>query len=332
MFQSMKIKGRLLSAFGVVLFLFSILAGCSYFSINRIKEICEVENTFHKISTTALQMRRSEKDFFMTDIKNAEFMKSGNSKFVSDMSRLVATQDSILNSLLESKWPAKLDIYQDLTSLKTHIETYHRTFRKIAIAYRKRGFKDFGYEGDLRVAIRAIEESDYKINMIQLLRLRRIEKDFFIDRDTGELGTFTAAITTFIDEIDNGGKGQDLKIKISTYEEKFNALVKAEETIGLNDKPGLLGEMRNNIYKIEPTVEKLETLINVHSQKMVFETILIFTLIFLFELIIGSVLAIRFSNRYNSNFQYVRKPAIALSGGVIPEHSENKATKASCRI
>ena len=39
LFQSMKIKGKLLTAFGAVLFLSSILAAWGYYSINRIMEI-----------------------------------------------------------------------------------------------------------------------------------------------------------------------------------------------------------------------------------------------------------------------------------------------------
>jgi methyl-accepting chemotaxis protein len=324
MFQSMKIKGKLLSAFGAVLFLSSVLAGWGYFSIDRITEIGEVENTFNKISTTALQMRKSEKDFLMRDVKNEEFMESGKSKYVADVSKLVAVQDSIINALLASKWSAKLDIHDDLTNLKLSIEAYHNSFGKIVDAYKKRGFKDFGDEGELRAAIRAVEESDYKIDMVQLLTLRRIEKDFFLRKDMKDAEKFSEEITAFVKKIDNGAKGQNLKTKIATYEAKFNAVVQAEESIGLNEKLGLMGEMRNNIYKIEPIIEKLEKLVNVRSQEMVFQTVLTFALVFLIELIIGFVLAIKFSNSLTSNIQYVREAAIKLSEGIIPEPLEIK--------
>ena len=215
MFQSMKIKGKRLIAFGALLFLCGALAGCGYFTIIRVAEIGEVETAFNKISTIALQMRTSQGDFLTRDIKNEKFMESGKSKYVSDMRKLAAVQDSIISSLLENKWSAKLDIREDLTSLKTNFEAYHKTFSKLADAYKKRGLKDFGDEGELRAAIRAVEESDYKIDMVQLLTLRRIEKDFFLRKDMGYVEKFTAEITAFLDKIDNGGKGQELKIKIA---------------------------------------------------------------------------------------------------------------------
>ena len=229
MLQSTKIKGTILSTYGVALFFSIVLAGWGYLSINRITELGEVENAFNKIRTTTLEMRRSEKDFLLRDIKNEEFMASGESKYVSDMGKLVATQDSIITSLLESKRAAKLNIHEDLINLKTNIKAYHSSFRKITEAYKKRGFKEFGDEGELRAAIRAVEESDYKIDMVQLLTLRTIEKDFFIQKDLGYVEKFTIAITALLDKVDNGGKGQETKIKIVTYEEKFHNLVKAEE-------------------------------------------------------------------------------------------------------
>jgi len=316
-----------MAACGVLLLLCGAPAGCGYFAIIRVAEIGEVETAFNKISTTALQMRTSQNDFLTRDIKNEKFMESGKSKYLSDMRRIAAVQDSIISSLLENKWSAKLDIHKDLTSLKTNFEAYHKTFSKLADAYKKRGLKDFGDEGELRAAVRAVEESDYKIDMVQLLTLRRIEKDFFLRKDMGYVEKFTSEITAFLDKIDNGGKGQELKIKIATYEAKFNAVVKDEETIGLNEKLGLMGEMGSNIYKTEPIIEKLEKLSNVRYRETVFQTILTFALVSLIELIVGFVLAIKFSKSLTSNIQYVRKAAIKLSESIIPEQLEIKTQR-----
>ncbi len=103
-----------------------------------------------------------------------------------DIDKLVHAQDSLITSVLESKWSSKLDIEKDLQSLNASIKEYRTTFTKIAAAYQKRGFKDYGDEGELRKAIRAVEESSYKLDMVKLLNLRRIEKDFFLRKDTSD--------------------------------------------------------------------------------------------------------------------------------------------------
>lgn len=324
MFQSMKIKGKLLSAFSAVLFLSSVLAGWGHYSINRIMEIRAVEKTFKEISNTSLKMRKDEKDFLMRDIKSEAFMSSGKSKYISSMALLVNKQDSLINNLLQSKWSAKLDIEDELSNLKSSIGEYHTTFGKIVSAYKQRGFKDFGDEGELRKAIKAVEESEYKIDMVQLLTLRRIEKDFFLRKDMADADKFRAEIKEFKAQMDNGSRGLAIKDKLSAYEDKFNAIVTAEEIIGLNETSGLTGEMRANIYKIEPVIEKLEQLVEVRSQEMVSQTTMTFAIVFLVELLIGIALAIQFSNSLTSNIQYVREAAVKLSEGIIPEPLEIK--------
>jgi methyl-accepting chemotaxis protein len=319
LFQTMKIKGKLLTAFGVVLFLSSILAGWGYFSISRIMEIRAIEKTFKDISANALKMRKSEKDFFMRDIKNESFMAGGESKYVKDIDNLVQVEDSLITSLLTNKWSSKLEIQDEMAELNKSLGVYHETFNKIVKAYRQRGFKDFGDEGELRKAIRDIENSQYRIDMVQLLTLRRIEKDFLLRKDMKDAEAFQAEIKEWKGKLDNSTRGLAVKERLTVYETNFLEVVKGEEVIGLNENSGLMGEMRSNVNKIEPVIQTLEQMIEVRSQEMAFQTIITFAGVFLLELIIGIVLAIQFSNRITANIQTIREAAVKLSEGIIPD-------------
>jgi HAMP domain-containing protein len=315
----MKINGKLLTAFGAVLFLSSILAVWGYYSINRIMEIRTVEKTFKDISANTLKMRKSEKDFLMRDTKSEEFMSTGKSKYISDIDNIVQNQDSLINAMLESKWSSKLDLQDELAELNKSTVVYHETFNKIAKAYLQRGFKDYGDEGELRKAIRAVEESEYKIDMISLLTLRRIEKDFFLRKDLKDVENFQNEIKELKSKIDNSARGIAIKEKLSTYESNFNDVVKAEEVIGLTETGGLMGEMRSNIQKIEPIISTMEAALEERSQELALQTIITFAIVFLVELIIGIVLAIQFSNRLTENIRVVREAAVKLSEGIIPD-------------
>jgi methyl-accepting chemotaxis protein len=318
-FQSMKIKGKLITAFSAVLFLSSILALWGYYSINRIMEIRSVEKTFKDVSATALKMRKAEKDFLIREIKNEDFMATGKSKYAEEIDVLLHKQDSLIDYLLESKWSAKLEMAEDLNALNKNIAIYHTTFDKIVEAYRQRGFKNYGDEGELRKAIKAVEESEYKIDVVQLLTLRRIEKDFFLRKDLKDVEAFKAEIKEFKAEIGNSQGGLAVKEKLNTYESNFLDVVKAEELIGLDEKSGLMGEMRANIQKVEPIIEKLEAVVETRSQELAFQTILTFAIVFVVELILGIVIAIQFSNRLTSSIRTVREAAVKLSEGIIPD-------------
>jgi methyl-accepting chemotaxis protein len=316
-----KIKGKLLLAFSAVLFLSSVLAIWGYYSINRIMEIRNIEKTFAEISTNALRMRKSEKDFLMRDIKSETFMSGKGSKYVNDIEKLIQKEDSLINDLLNSKWSSKLEIKAELADLNKSLTEYHTTFGKIVNAYQKRGFKDYGDEGELRKAIRQVEESDARIDDVKLLTIRRIEKDFFLRKDLSDVEKFKTEIAA----LKAKASLPATRKLIETYEANFYEVVKSEELIGLTETTGLTGEMRANIYKIEPVIEKLEGIVEVRSQEIAFQTILTFALVFLLEIVIGIILAVKFSNQLTKNILTIREAAVKLSEGIIPEHLEVKS-------
>jgi methyl-accepting chemotaxis protein len=316
-----KIKGKLLLAFSAVLFLSSVLAIWGYYSINRIMEVRNIEKTFAEISANALRMRKSEKDFLMRDIKSETFMSGKGSKYVNDIEKLIQKEDSLINDLLNSKWSSKLEIKAELADLNKSLTEYHTTFGKIVSAYLKRGFKDYGDEGELRKAIREVEESDARIDDVKLLTIRRIEKDFFLRKDMSDVEKFKTEIAALKAKVSQSATRK----LIETYEANFYEVVKSEEQIGLTETAGLTGEMRANIYKIEPVIEKLEGIVEVRSQEIAFQTILTFALVFVLEIIIGIILAVKFSNQLTKNILTIREAAVKLSEGIIPENLEVKS-------
>lgn len=324
-FKPQKIKGKLLLAFGTVLFLSSILAGWGYYSINRIMEIRSLEKDFKTISVTTLKMRKAEKDFLMRETKNKDFMATGTSKYINDINELASVEDSVIQALLKKQWAAELEIVDELGSLRAYFKVYNATFNKIVSAYRQRGFEDYGDEGELRTAIRAIEESSFKIDMISVLTLRRHEKDFFLRKDLATVKKFNDEIKSLRDGLGNGTRALEIKQLLATYETNFNDVVKTEQLIGFTEKEGLMGQMRDAIQKIEPVVTTLEAKVEERSQAITFKTIVTFAIVFVVELLIGIFLAIQFSNRMTESIQTVRHAALKLSDGILPEVIEVKS-------
>ncbi len=318
-FQLNKIKGKLLLAFSAVLFLSSILAGWGYYSIHRVLDIRSVEERFKNISILVLKVRKAEKDFMMRDISNADFMATGKSKNIKSMELFIHQEDSLISLLQESKWSEKLHIKEDLNSLHQSMDEYHVTFNKIVKAYLKRGFKDSGDEGELRKAIHAVEKSEYKLDEVKLLTLRRHEKDFFLRKEPQYIEKFAKEIAAFKADLDNSSKGKAIKELLATYEAKFNDVVKIEEAIGFSENSGLMNEMRTAVHKIEPVLAKLEKTVEARTEEITFQTTLTFALVFLIELILGIVLALQFSKRITANVLTVREAAVKLSQGIIPE-------------
>lgn len=318
LFQVNKIKGKLLLAFCAVLFLSSILAGWGYFSISRVREIGGVKEDFKTINELVLKMRKSEKDFLMRELSNEKFMASGESKYASAIDKIMHDEDSLISSLIESRWSAKLNIKQDLVDLSKNLAGYDATFDKIVKAYHERGYVDYGLEGDLRKAIHSVEDSGFDIDEVRLLTLRRHEKDFFLRKNMETVDKFHAVLDKFTAELGNSPKAAAIKEKLATYESKFMAVVKLEETIGFNETSGLMGEMRGHVHKIEPALEKLEAIVQATTEEIVSQTTITFAIVFLVELIIGIVLATQFSKRLTTNILSIKEAAVKLSEGILP--------------
>jgi methyl-accepting chemotaxis protein len=318
LFQLNKIKGKLLLAFCAVLFLSSVLAGWGYYSINRVQEISGIKEDFKTINEMVLKMRKAEKDFLMREITNEKFMASGESKYVSTIDKLVHDQDSLLSFLIGSRWSSKLDIKEELVDLNKNMKGYHATFNKVVKAYHQRGYVDHGLEGELRKAIHAVEKSEYDINEVRLLTLRRHEKDFFLRKNMETVEKFHKELERFNAELGNSTSALAIKEKLATYEEKFTDVIKLEEAIGFSETTGLMGEMRANVHKIEPALDKLEAIVQAATEDVVFQTIMTFIIVFAIELVIGIVIALQFSKRLTTNILSIREAAVKLSEGIIP--------------
>ncbi len=321
-FNQRKIKGKLLFSFGIVLVLSSILAGWGYFSITRILEIRKLKEDFMTVNEIVLKMRKSEKDFLMRETISSDFMESHESKYVKAIDDYTAQQDSIITGLLENKWSDRLEINEELGLLRNSLVGYHDSFKKIVDAYIVRGFKDFGDEGELRAAIHGIEKSGLNFNEVRMLTLRRHEKDFFMRKDLSYVDKFDKEVELFKKGLYSTVADREIREKIDVYQQKFHEIVEAEQRIGLDEKSGFLGEMRADIHEIEPLVEKLEEIIEAQTDKISFQTSLLFAGVFLVELLIGLMLAMSFSSKLTSKILEIRGAALSLAEGIIPQPLE----------
>jgi len=100
------------------------------------------------------------------------------------------------------------------------------------------------------------------------LELRKHEKDFLARKDIKYRAKFEQTYQSYQTTIKALEKEMDalgldlmdsrqLHSYFSAYEDGFNKLVAAYETVGLNEKSGLQGELRKRVHEIEKTIKNL---------------------------------------------------------------------------
>lgn len=152
-----------------------------------------------------------------------------------------------------------------------------------------------------------------------MLTLRRHEKDFFIRKEASYIDKFDEEIKAFKRESTSSRNAAEIKALLDTYETTFHDIVNIENTIGLDENSGLMGNMRNDIKKIEPILASLNTKVQTRTASITSQTELTFALVFLIELLVGFILAFQFSKAITTNVLTVRDATNKLAEGIIPD-------------
>jgi len=301
------IKTKLLLAFGAVLFLSLLLSGWSIYSIYKILDYEAVNVKFDDINIRRLQLRRAEKNFLLRDLTKPEFFEKGESPNWRLFKSFDLPLKQTLDSLTGSHRVQSLGIAEELEATKNHLTEYTEAFYLLAQKFKKRGFKDWGDEGELRTAIHAVEK-DNVADKALILELRKHEKDFFLRKDLQYKEKFDNAIEVLKTEIKANKVGaiDDAIKNIDLYQAKFHQIVDAEIAIGLNEKEGLLAALQAAVDKLDPITLKMTSLAKLKIDEVVNGTIMLITLAVLIQLAMGGVLAIMFSNNFTKNTTKIR--------------------------
>lgn len=103
---------------------------------------------------------------------------------------------------------------------------------------------------------------------IGALQMRRSEKDFLLRRDTKYIGKYDAAVAkvnsalTDMAQIDASAAAKEsvanLKRDVARHNAQFHKVADLHQTIGLNEKEGLEGELRQAVHQVEERLKSAE--------------------------------------------------------------------------
>lgn len=257
LFSQLSIKQRtylniFISCLGIV----SIVALIS-FDFIRLNALNDEKLNITQLEISVLQLRRAEKDFLARKSLN----------YVSDFKAKHEQIKQQINQLKNSLQASGINT-EALIDFAQQVDIYEKTFIEISENQQNIGLDhQSGYYGTLRAAVHQIEDlinqQQNDALLVQMLQLRRAEKDFMLRLDKKYLDTFTKLINNFSSQINNADLNNQIKNKIqqalTEYQNDFNAFVQANMKLGLDSQSGLRGEMRSSIHKTEQSLNQLLT-------------------------------------------------------------------------
>ena len=257
MFTNLSIKARnILLACVVLVGLAAIHTTAKIFN-DKEKALMTLRMDVASVQADILTLRKHEKDFLMrNDVKYEKALLESTSKLTERLKTI---------SLSAEKRGVNTT---ELVRLSDVISTYVRVFNEVVAQKKKIGLNpEDGLEGQMRKAIHEAESGfkelkDYKMQTL-MLTLRRNEKDFMLRYSPKYAEEHRINFEKALEYIQSHEELAFSKPLLLLYRESFVAFVTAYEVLGLDEKSGLNGKLRETVHQTETLVAKtMETLDN----------------------------------------------------------------------
>ncbi len=289
MFKALTIKQRLFLVLLVSIAGMIVVVSLSSKLNNTQVKLANIKQKLATVEVLILQERRNEKDFL------ARQKPKYIDKFQKTMTKLKNEVELLQGSLEDSDIPTS-----EVINLQKKLGIYKTKFDQIATQLKNIGFSEKeGFRGKLRDAVHHTEEDVRRINNSELLSdilmLRRNEKDFIIRHQEKYLQKHAKnylKLSKRLDSLDISAKDKVGILKsMQDYENAFKAFSNAHKRLGLNEKLGLQGALRDAVHATDASLDimlkntdKILTK-DYDNNKILFYVILLLTVIILLSFI-----------------------------------------------
>nr|WKN35208.1 GAF domain-containing protein [Tunicatimonas sp. TK19036] len=313
-------------AFSLLLCLSLILAGWSFYTLQKISSKHELALLATRLQALIKEMRYNEKEFLLTEIRDETFYQSGKSKFNDSIQVEAQRIEQLIDHLTDHSFQQDTLFSHAIVELKNQSHLYVETFKNLVSKSLEKGYKNYGKVGELRTSIHQVEHMPYEYDKTGMLMLRRLEKDFLLRKDLQYLHQFDNTFESFRTELND-----DLIAKLAhqdsisiimewvdNYRQHFHKVVQAEQEIGLSPQHGLLATLEQSAVASEAATKPIIELIQQKSRREQLLAKIMLGIVFALQLIVGGVLALLFSRKLSDRIKLLQERIQELAKGKIP--------------
>lgn len=262
------VRAKLMFITGLVVCSFLLLSSMATYRANQMSDLQDLAVDLSQVNSQMLMLRQYEKDFL------TEFNLTSYQGFEQEYQALVNKIAKVEQGFNQFG----VDKSQAFNELKASLEEYQQDFIGIYQRHTEIGLnQDQGLQAKLRGSILKAEELLLVANansklMLDMLTLRRLEKNFMLRKDALYLAQhkrqsklFYVHITT--SKLPSQAKKQ-LILSIRGYQSAFTQLVQAYEALGLTQTQGLQGLMQGSATVTVDLVNNLDVTLKAEIQQV----------------------------------------------------------------
>ena len=247
--------------------IFFLLIACAIIpsSIILKKKEDKINSVVNKINTLHidfLKIFRLSDNFFYSEPFNPRFFITGESDILNQHLSMANYVEKEIEQIHNTTTWKSFNIDHELIQVIKEFKDYSIVFDTLVYLIYKKGYKNYGLEGEMIDYIYKLE-NNLKIDKTKILQIRRNEKDYFLRNDKFYIENFDRLSQNLKSSIIRNNKlSKDEKsLIISTldnYINVFHLLVKLDKQIGLKDNSGLWLNLRQKCNIIESLLVQLE--------------------------------------------------------------------------
>jgi methyl-accepting chemotaxis protein WspA len=219
-----------------------------------------------RIHDQFLEARNAERDFLLRDLKDKDFYERGQSRNLAKHDALMVSVSQALEGL-RGVASGRQNVL--MTEVPALLKTYQDDFLKLVAAYRERGYKDWGTEGEWRSAIHDVEQHlPREANgalQVDYLQLRRDEKDYLLRGEDRYIEAVNADLKKLTTDIRSSHALTDRLLAdrfltdVGLYGRLFQKYQAIDERVGRTEDTGLTGDTRRAAQQVEPVLAEISS-------------------------------------------------------------------------
>lgn len=263
----------------------------NYYEKNK-ASILSISQKAGKIHLLLLKDINITRDFFENETINPEFFKSGRSLLIIKHNTICTKTALSIIDLDVAQEKNHFDLGDSLKNLKKEFNEYRALANELFKQTLLRGFKDFGVEGKMRQYAHDLEKYSNEIGLINILQLRRHEKDFIIRQEDPYIHKHISLVSNIKDDLSINNsisptKKKEIIATLNNYSNEFNNLVVLEKKLGLKSGIGLKKGIDVISNQIETSLARLVELSTKKEEEALLTIKTTFTITGLIFVLIG---------------------------------------------
>jgi signal transduction histidine kinase len=256
-----------------------------------------------------IENNKAVHDFLENETINPYFFTTSNSSYFDYHLNLNKKTDSLIVQLLINEPNVE---GASLRNLQINVGKFKFLTTKLKTQILKRGFKEFGIEGEMRRSAHDLENLQNELGLSNILQLRRHEKDFILRQEAEYRAKHNTLLQNLIAAIEKDKTIATTKQKLviatlKDYEKGFASLAEIELAIGLKNQFGLKKEIDVAVENSRKLIAHLKSSLEIREKRKLAELNLFYFSVWFLFLILTTVGFLTITKRISNSITALRE-------------------------